>query len=446
MTAGVQAVRTPDPREAYLADHETFTAGGPDWVRVLRNEAISHFAEHGFPSPRREDWRFTGIQPLIEAAFPLVSGSARLSTSHVSRLALGVASWPRLVVVDGRYVPSLSSLAGLPGSVRAGSLAEAIERDDPAVRAHVGRHARYDANPFTALAAAFLHDGVYLVASAGAVVSEPVEILFVSTRGERPALSHSRALIVTERGARVSVLETHVAADGGRYLANAVTELVVGEGARVGYYRVQRDSIEAYHVATTHAVIARDAALSACAVALGASLARHDLVTVLDGPGADATLNGLYLLGGRQVVDHHMLVEHARPHCTSHELFNGVLDGHARSVFTGRIHVHPGAQRTDAKQVNNNLLLSRDARADSQPQLEIYADDVKCTHGSTLGPVDDVSLFYLQSRGLDRAAARNLLTYGFAADIITRVPDALVRGVLDGLITSRLQQEAARAG
>jgi len=446
MTAGVQAVRTPDPREAYLADHETFAARGPDWIRGLRNEAISHFAEHGFPSPRREDWRFTGIQPLIEAAFPLASGSARLSTSQVSRLVLGGASWPRLVVVDGRYVPSLSSLAGLPAGVRAGSLAEAIERDDPAVRAHVGQHARYEANPFAALAAAFLHDGAYLVVSAGADVPEPVEIVFVSTRGDRPALCHSRALIITEHGARVSVLETHVAADGGGYLANAVTELVVGEGAHVGYYRVQRDSVESYHVATTHAVIARDAVLSACAVALGASLARHDLVTVLDGPGADATLNGLYLLGGRQVVDHHMLVEHARPHCTSHELFNGVLDDHARSVFTGRIHVHPGAQRTDAKQVNNNLLLSNDARADSQPQLEIYADDVKCTHGSTLGPIDDVSLFYLRSRGLDRAAARNLLTYGFAADIVTRVSSDPVRAVLDRLVRSRLGQEAATTG
>lgn len=446
MTAGVQPVRTPDPREAYLAEYETFAVGGPDWARALRREAIGHFADIGFPSPRREDWRFTGIQPLIETAFPRSTGEARLSAAQVSRLALGAPSWPRLVVVDGRFVPSLSSLKGLPAGVRAGGLAEAIEQNDAAVRAHLGRHARYEANPFAALATAFLHDGALLVAPAGAVVSEPVEILFISTRGEQPTLLHPRALVVGERGAQLSVFETHAAADGGRYLANAVTELVVGEGAHVGYYRVQSDGTDAYHVATTHAVIARDGVLSACAVALGASLARHDIVTVLDGPGGDATLNGLYLIGGRQVVDHHMLVEHAQPHCTSHELFNGILDGHARSVFTGRIHVHPGAQRTDAKQVNNNLLLSRDARADSQPQLEIYADDVKCTHGSTLGPIDDVSLFYLQSRGLDGTAARNLLTYGFAADIITRVPSQLARAVLDRLIANRLGQEAAAAG
>jgi Fe-S cluster assembly protein SufD len=441
MTGNAGAVQTLGAQESYLADSQMLGAV-PAWVGELREAARARFAEAGLPNPRDEAWRFAGIQQLIETAFSLSPGGAQPGAKLIEPLTLGGPSWPRLVVVDGKFAPELSSLAGLPTGVRAGSIAAAVERDDPTVRAHLARHARYEENAFAALGAAFLDDGAYLVVPAEALVPEPVEILFVTSGADRPTAVHPRMLVIAEPGASVSVLEGFGTLGAGSYLANAVTEIVVGESAHVGYYRVQRDGPEAYHVATTHAEIARDGVLSACAVALGAQLSRHELVVVLDGSGADATLNGLYILGGRQVVDHHMVVEHAQPHCTSHELFNGVLDDSARAVFTGRILVRPGAQRTDAKQVNNNMLLSSGARADSQPQLEIYADDVKCTHGSTLGPIEDASLFYLRSRGLDALAARNLLTYGFAADIVARVPSQPVRRVLDGLVRARLGQEA----
>jgi len=265
-------------------------------------------------------------------------------------------------------------------------------------------------------------------------------VLFLATGhgGEGPTVSHPRSLIVLERGARAAVVEGYAALADEVYWTNAVTEIVLGEGARAEHYRVQREGGRAYHVATTHSQQGRDSFLGLHVITLGGSLARHDLDTVLDGAGAELVLNGLYLLARTQHADHHTVIEHAQPHCASHEFFNGVLDERAHGVFNGRIIVRPGAQRTDSKQTNNNLLLSPDARADSQPQLEIYADDVKCTHGSTVGPLDQTALYYLRSRGLSPEAARSLLTYGFAAEILGRMERSDVRDRLDRMVRARL--------
>jgi Fe-S cluster assembly protein SufD len=241
-----------------------------------------------------------------------------------------------------------------------------------------------------------------------------------------------------ERGARATVVERYVALNDGLYWTNAVSELVVGEGARVEYYRLQRESRQAYHVATTHTIQSRDSVLRLHPITLGAGLARHDIYTALAGSGADLVLNGFYLLRGTQHADHHTVIDHVQPHCTSHEFFNGILGEQAHGVFTGRIIVRPGAQRTDSKQTNNNLLLSAAARADSQPQLEIYADDVKCTHGSTMGPLDEMALYYLQSRGLSPELAAGMLTYGFAAEILGRMEHTDLRHELDHVIRVRL--------
>ncbi|PYO99690.1 MAG: Fe-S cluster assembly protein SufD [Gemmatimonadetes bacterium] len=255
---------------------------------------------------------------------------------------------------------------------------------------------------------------------------------------EGPVVSHPRTLIVVDRGAQAAVVETYAALAGGVYWTNAVTEAVVGEGARLELFRVQREGPESFQVATTHSRQERDSYLALHVVAVGAALARHDVSTVLDGAGAELILNGLYLLSGAQHADHHTVIDHAQPHCASHEFFNGVLAERARGVFTGRIIVRPGAQRTDSKQTNNNLLLSTEARADSQPQLEIYADDVKCTHGSTVGPIDQNQLYYLRSRGLSPEAARSILTYGFGAEILDRMRHPDVRARLDRLVRERL--------
>jgi len=422
----------------YVAQHQAFAANGaakaPAWLRELRAAAIERFAALGFPTTRQEEWRFTSVAPIAEVSF--VTASGEWGSGDVAGVT---GAGPRLVFVNGRYVPELSSRAGLPRGVRMESLAAALEGEGAAlVEQHLARHARFADSPFGALNTAFLHDGAFIHVAAGVDLDEPLRLLFVSVPGARPTVSHPRNLVIVERGARAAVSESYFAFQDGTYWTNAVTEVVVGDGAHLELVRDQAEAAGAFHVATTHSVQGRDSVLRLHPMVFGAALARHDITTVLDGPGAELILNGLYLLGGRQHADHHTVIDHASPGCQSHEYFNGVLDGAAHGVFSGRIIVRPGAQRTDSKQTNNNLVLSEEARADSQPQLEIYADDVKCTHGATLGPLDVNSLFYLQSRGLAPAEARGVLTYGFGAEILGRMRHAGLREALDGRVRARL--------
>jgi Fe-S cluster assembly protein SufD len=431
-------------QDRYIADFKAFAgngaAGAPAWLRDLRAGAIARFAELGFPTTRQEEWRFTSIAPILDTAFVRAAGEVPLSVAELAPLGLGAG--PRIVFVDGRFVPALSRRAGLPREGFAGSLAAALDAGltGELAREHLARHARWRDSAFAALNTAFLTDAAFVHVPANATVAEPVEIVFLSTgrAGSGPTVSHPRSLVVIERGAQASVVETYAGAAGpGVYWTNAVTEVVVGDGARGELYRVQREAPDGYHVATTHTEQGRDSRLAVHVVTLGAMLARHDITTVLAGTGAELILNGLYLLGAGQHADHHTLIDHAQPHGTSHEFFNGVMAERAHGVFNGRIIVRPGAQRTDSKQTNNNLLLSTEARADSQPQLEIYANDVKCTHGSTVGPIDETQLYYLRSRGLALEAARHLLTYGFAAEILGRMARPAVRDRLEALVRGR---------
>jgi Fe-S cluster assembly protein SufD len=317
------------------------------------------------------------------------------------------------------------------------SLAHIVANRQDQVRAHLGKYAATEDRPFSALNTAFVRDGAFVYVPARAAIREPIQLLFLAT-GDEQVVTHPRNLIVLDREARASIVETYASLGQGPYWTNSVTEVVVGEGARVDYHRVQRESVKAYHVATTQTHQERDSTVNLHTVAFGAALARHDIGTVMAGPGGTLILNGLYLLDGAQHADHHTTIDHAAHHCESHEYFNGVLDGKSRVVFTGRIIVRPGAQKTDSKQTNNNLLLSTDAHADSQPQLEIYADDVKCTHGSTVGPLDPRAVFYLRSRGLDEREARRILTYGFATEILGRMAVAPLRAQLDAVVRRRL--------
>ena len=434
----------PGVAERYQTAHRAFAtngaAGAPPWLRELRQGALVRFGELGFPSTRLEAWRFTNVAPIAETPFEL-AGAPRSALPPLQALEphlLGDAAPHRLVFVNGHFSDALSQRTGLPDGVRVGSLAAALVQDGELVRRHLGRIAGFEEHAFRALNTAFLADGAFIYVPAGVALAQPVQLLFLSVPGAAPHVAHPRNLVVVEREARAAVIETYATLGDGVYWTNAVTEIVVGDGARVDYHRVQRESEGAYHVASTESSQGRDSTLHVHAVAFGAALARHDLRAALDGPGGSCILNGLYLLRGLQHVDHHTVIDHRQPHCESHEYFNGVLDGGARSVFTGRIIVRPGAQRTDSKQTNNNLLLSGDAHADSQPQLEIYADDVKCTHGSTLGPVDEGQVFYLKSRGLDGEAARRLLTYGFGAEILARIAIAPLREQLDRAVRARV--------
>lgn len=423
----------------YVAAYREFAGNGagkaPVWLRELRDRAIARFSELGFPTTRQEEWRFTNVAPIAGTPFRLAPPRPATPTPAQIAPFLLDQKQPRIVVVNGRVDPELSRAGDWPAGVEVGSLADALARDPALLERDLGRQAADGA--FAALNTAFVADGAYIRVAAGCQVEQPVQLLFLAVPGPEPLVSHPRTLVIVERGARVALVETYAAAADGVYWTNAVTELVVGDGARVDWHRVQREGERAYHTAASHSRQGRDSVVHLHTVALGAALARHDVHTVLDGPGGSAILNGLYLPRGEQHVDHHTWIDHAAPHCETHEYFNGVLDGRARSVFSGRIIVRQGAQRTDSKQTNNNLLLSPGAHADSQPQLEIYADDVKCTHGSTTGPIDEKALFYLRARGLGADAARRLLTYGFAAEILDRMEVPALRQRLDAIVRER---------
>jgi Fe-S cluster assembly protein SufD len=442
MTA-VAVERVAERTAPYVTAHEEFvrTVGGPAWLQELRQEAINRFAAVGFPTTRDEAWRFTSVEQLAAGRFSAapagIPGGVR---EAVARVLVGEPH-ERLVAtfVNGRFAKELSTLEALPAGVVVGSLTDAMSSHGDLVQAHLGRYASAETSPFTALSTAFVADGGFVYVPRNVVVDQPLQIVFVAAGGAKPIVNHVRTLFVVEEGAQLSLIEQYVGAGEGAYWTNAVTEWVVGANAVVDAYRIQRERTDASHTATTWSQQGRSSVFSAVNFAFGAGLCRHDIHAVLDGEGAECTVNGLSVLRGNQLVDHHTTIDHAKPHCNSWELFNGVYDERARGVFTGRIIVRPGAQKTDSKQTNNSLLLSEEARSDSQPQLEIYADDVKCTHGATLGPIDEKSLFYLQSRGIGGTAARNLLTYGFGAEILNSVSLEPLRAHLDDLVHAQLE-------
>ncbi len=390
---------------AYKAFAANGASGAPPWLKEIRERAIARFAEVGFPTTRLEQWRFTNVQPISETPFELQR-----------------VNW---------------QLDRFPAGVTVSTLGSAVVTAPDFLRAHLGRYAAVETSPFTALATAFLADGIVIRVAAGAVVTEPIRVGCRIPHASRP-MTHPRLLIVVERGAQAKIVEAYEGDAPGISLTNSVTEVVLEAGAQLDLCREQREGARSNHVAASHFHQDGDSRLVFTTVALGAGLVRHDIHAVLDGSGAHLILNGLSMLRGQQHVDHHTTIDHAKPHCESHEYFNGVFDGESHGVFNGRIIVRPGAQRTDSKQTNNNLLLSRSARADSQPQLEIYADDVKCTHGSTVGPLDPAALFYLRSRGLGAEEARGLLTYGFGAEVLDRIAVPGARERLDGEIRARL--------
>jgi len=427
--------------QAYRAFAGNGASGAPAWLKELRDGGIARFGSLGFPTTKQEAWRFTSVAPIAETTFELAHPASRIpKLDAIQPFLLG--DGPRLVFVNGFLVRSLST--PLSDGVRLDGLAQALVDTPDLVSQHLGKYAAFAERPFAALNTAFVRDGAFVHVAARRKVEEPMQLLFLATtptetNGVR-LVAHPRNLIVLEREARATIVETYATLGDGVHWTNAVTEVVAGDGARADCYRVQRESDRAYHVAVTDIHQGRDSTVNVHAVSCGAALARHDLRGTLAGPGGYLILNGLYLLAGEQHADHHTAIDHATPHCESHEYFNGVLDGRSRGIFNGRIIVRPGAQKTDSKQTNNNLLLSRDAHADSQPQLEIYADDVKCTHGSTVGPLDPKALFYLESRGIGEVEARRLMTYGFAAEILNRMDVEPLRAQLDGIVRARLAE------
>jgi Fe-S cluster assembly protein SufD len=426
--------------DTYVRQFESLaTDAEPEWLRPVRRGAIERFAEVGFPAPRDEEWRFTPVTAIAQAEFAPAPPAGPLAREAIAPFVFGHPEWPLLVFVDGRLDETLSSVGALPGEARVMGLAQALAGGDATVADHLGRHAPVEGSGFTALNTAFIRDGAFVHVPAGVELAMPVHVVFVATGETGGTVTHPRNLVVIERGARASVVESYVTvAPGRRYFTNSVTEVFSGEGAWTEHTRIQRESEAAYHVGLTHVDQARGSHYRSFTLAMGGAIARHNLHVRLNAPNIETLMYGLYLTRGEQVVDNHTAIYHDHPNCNSWEVYKGVMDGRSRAVFNGKVLVRPEAQKTDAKQTNRNLLLSEGARVDTKPQLEIFADDVKCTHGATVGRLDDVALFYLRSRGIPEGTARTLLTYAFAAEVVEEVALEPVRLELERLVRERL--------
>ena len=415
-----------------FSQFEDAAGEAPSWLENLRRAGIDRFNAVGFPSTKDEEWRYTNVAPIAKTRFQLAHRHDGQEVSEaVSRFTFGHEAVSELVFVNGHFVPQLSKLGKFGRGIRVESLAHALENEPQALEQYLGRYADIEKNPFVALNSGFVRDGAYIYLSRNSVIDQPIHLMFVSTASREPSVSHPRVLVVAEEGAQVTLVESYVGQGRGVYFTNAVTEIIAGPNARIDHCKLNQESLEAFHVASTQVQLERSAQYVSHSATLGAKLTRNDLTGVLAGEHADATLNGLVLIGGDQHCDNHTLLDHAKPNCPSHELYKHVLSGKSSGVFKGKILVRPDAQKTDSKQTSKSLMLSDDAVMNSMPALEIYADDVKCTHGSTSGPVDEDQVFYLRTRGVGLEAARHLMTYAFAADITRRIRVEPVRRRLE---------------
>lgn len=428
-------------KEHYRVAFERFESeavrNGGSWTYPLRKAAIDRFAEAGFPTSRDEDWKYTNVAPIAKLCFeraPVPSG-VTLKAFDFQKLAKN-----RVVFVDGHFWEALSSVHGLPNGVRAGSLLRALTDHTAEVEPHLGRHASYRDHAFVALNTAFMEDGAFVYIPRGQVVEEPIHLLFLSTSSEQPSVSYPRNVIVVDSDSEVKIIESYLGIDDGVYLTNGVTEVVAGENAVIDHCGLVREGQKAFHVGTLQAHLGRNSNFTTRSITLAGALVRNDVNVLLDGEGIECILDGLYLGSGEQHIDNHTRIEHIKPHGTSRELYKGILDGKARAVFNGKIIVHKDAQKTDAKQTNKNLLLSEAASVDTKPQLEIFNNDVKCSHGSTIGRLEEDAVFYLRSRGIDLEGARDLLTYAFASEVIRRIKVESVRAGVDDFVTRGLKR------
>ena len=412
----------------------------PAWLAPIRKEAFARFSELGFPTIRHEDWRFTNVSALAKLPLKPVIEYSRdgVTAEQVKRFHFAGIDGPQLVFLNGHYSPELSApLLGKDGT-RAVSLRAEMEVESPALMRHLSAD-RQSPDAFTALNTALFQDGAFIHVPAGRVVDKPIHLVFITTSEQPGATASPRNVIIGEKGSSATVIESYVAVTNATYFTNAATTIVAEEGSRLEHLKFQDEALQSYHVAALRLQLRRDANVISHSIALGARLSRHNIRTHLGGENIECILNGLYLTKDEQLADHWMLVEHASPHCNSHEYFNGIIDDRSKGVFHGRIFVQPEAQKTDAKQTNKNLLLSEDATVDTKPQLEIYADDVKCTHGATIGQLDEESIFYLRSRGIGPERARRILIHAFAGEIIDRVRNDVVREELDRIVWDRLE-------
>jgi Fe-S cluster assembly protein SufD len=404
------------------------TAAPTSFLERLREDARQRFSELGYPTTHDEDWRFTSVTPIARTKF--VPGKPADGPASIEQRGPG---YP-VCFHNGHWFPFESRL---PRGVEIASLAQVLRSDPELVEPHLARYAASQNQAFVALNTANFEDGAFVRIAKGVVLDAPIYLTFVAMPGAAPTVSHPRNLIVAEADSQATIVETYLGSGDQTYFTNPVTELVAGDNAVIDHYKLQMESERAFHVATMQVQVGRATNFRSHLLSFGGALVRNDVNAVLS-EGSECTLNGLYLVTGDQHIDNHTSIDHAKPHAASHELYKGILEGHSTAVFNGKILVRKDAQKTDAKQTNKNLVLSEDAVINTKPELQILADDVRCTHGATIGQLDPEGIFYLQSRGIGRADARNLLIYAFARDIVDRIKVASLREQLEKLLLEKL--------
>jgi Fe-S cluster assembly protein SufD len=431
-----ELVKSENTYQAAFREVRELSPASP-WLELVRSSAMDRFEQLGFPSVREEEWKYTNLATLAKESFVPVTSAIQLQIGDVSRFAYPETRGAHLVVVDGFLRDDLSETSALEHVVATDLFsAVADARYNKLIRKYLARNAGYHNNGLTALNTAFLQSGVFVCIPKNVKLEKPLQITFIG--GTANSANFPRVLVVAEENSSAILIENFVSIGEQRYFSNAIAEIVLRDGAQLEHYRLQRDSKKAFHVSTTSAELGRASRYNTTSINLGAQLSRHDVSVVMDHEGAETSVDGLYMVDSDQHADTHSVIDHKQPHCTSHQLYKGILDGNARAVFNGKIFVREGAQKTDARQTNKNLLLSEKARVDTKPQLEIYADDVKCAHGAAVGQIEPEELFYLETRGIGPELGRSLLTYGFAEEVIARIKLESIRAELDQIVLKQL--------
>ena len=420
-----------------LFDAATSNSASKEWLPKLKVSAIENFEAVGFPTTRDEDWHFTSVTPIAERTFrPVKSSKTALTADDIAPFIYGRDDWHLLVFVNGRYEPSLSNFAELDVDAQVMTFGEALKEAPELLAERLGTLAPAQ-QAFTALNTAFMSDGVVVRVPMDVALETPIHILYLVDAHANNGSLHPRTLVIAERGAQATLIETFATLGGGTYFTNHVAEVIVGDNARIDHYKVQREGADAFHVGTTQATQGRDSIYHAFTFTTGAQLSRTNVYAKLLGSNAEVRLNGLYALEETQHADNQTFVEHIAPACSSREVYKGILDGTSHGVFNGKVFVDPQAQQTDGKQTNHALLIGEGARVDTKPQLEIFADDVKCTHGATVGRLDEMAKFYMKSRGIGAERTRALLTYAFAAEVLELIELEPLKVALEGLLFDR---------
>jgi Fe-S cluster assembly protein SufD len=415
----------------------SLNGGASTPIHKIRKDALSNFSKLEFPTTRNEEWKYTSIAPLLKHTFIPARKSTSVDASKIKQFLFNALEHSLLVFVNGFYSDELSDIKDLPKGVIAGSIVDAIDNHPEIVQKHFSRYADYKEQIFTALSTAYTKDGAFVYIPDGKIIEEPIHILYLGFAGNEKILIQPRNLFVAGKNSQATIIEHYASLDEGIYFTNTVTEVFADENAVLDHIKLQDENKDAFHIARMEVDQERNSNFSSNMISFGAGLSRNDFNTRFNDTGGECMLNGLFMIDGEQLFDVHTMIDHAKPLCNSHEHYKGILDGNSRGVFNGKVMVRPDAQKTNAFQENNNIILSDRALVNTKPQLEIFADDVKCSHGATIGQIEDEALFYLKSRGIGDKTARGMLIHAFASDVVNSIKVEAIKNYLEEILTNK---------